>query len=189
MSYFYGRFLDYMLGRFVFFEKWKSWIRAWVFVGNMSILVNGSPAEQINIKRGLKQGDPLAPFLFLLVALGLGGLMKRVVELSRFGGFQIGSQGVVVSHLQYVDDNFCIGEPTLENLWTLKTILRGFKMVSGVKVNFWKNSLVRVNVSQDFLWLASIFLNCRVGVVPFKYLGLPVGANHRRLASYLGAFD
>jgi hypothetical protein len=96
---FYGRFLDYMLGRFGFCEKWKSWIRACVFVGNMSILVNVSAVEEINIKRGLKQRGPLAPFLFLLVALCLGGLMKRAVELSRFGGFQIGSQGVVVSHL------------------------------------------------------------------------------------------
>ncbi|KAK2354489.1 hypothetical protein QL285_092001 [Trifolium repens] len=80
-------FLDYMLGRFGFGKKWKSWIRACVFAGNMLILVNGSPTEKINIKRDLKQGDPLAPFLFLLVAEGLGGLMKRAVELNRFGVF------------------------------------------------------------------------------------------------------
>jgi hypothetical protein len=101
-------FLEYMLGRFGFDEKWKSWIRACVFAGNMSILVNGSPTEEIDIKSGLKQGDPLAPFLFLLVAEGLGGLMKRSVKANRFGGFWIGNQGVVVSHLQYADDTLCI---------------------------------------------------------------------------------
>ncbi|MCI15293.1 RNA-directed DNA polymerase (Reverse transcriptase) [Trifolium medium] len=85
-------FLDYMLGRFGFSDKWKSWIWACVFSGNMSILVNGSPTEEINIQRGLKQGDPLAPFLFLLVAEGLGGLMKRAVDLNRFSGFRIGRQ-------------------------------------------------------------------------------------------------
>jgi hypothetical protein len=177
-------FLDYMLGRFGFDERWKSWIRTCVFAGNMSILVNGSPTEEINIKRGLKQGDPLAPFLFLLVAEGLGGLMKRAVELNRFEGFLIGNQGVMVSHLQYADDTLCIGAPTLENLWTMKAILRGFEMVSGLKVNFWKSSLMGVNVSQDFLWLASVFLNCKVSSVPFIYLGLPVGANSRRLATW-----
>jgi hypothetical protein len=182
-------FLDYMLRRFGFSGKWRSWIRTCVFGGSMSVLVNGSPTEEINIQRGLKQGDPLTPFLFLLVAEGLGGMLNRAVELNRFGGFRIANGGMVVSHLQYADDTLCIGEPSIENLWTLKAILRGFEMVSGLKVNFWKSSLLGVNVSQDFLWLASIFLNCRVGVVPFKYLGLSIGANHRRLASYLGAFD
>jgi hypothetical protein len=63
-------YLDYMLVRFGFGVKWRSWIRACVFRGNLSVLVNGSPTEEINIQRGLKQGDPLAPFLFLLVVEG-----------------------------------------------------------------------------------------------------------------------
>ncbi|MCI26093.1 LINE-1 reverse transcriptase like, partial [Trifolium medium] len=148
--------------------------------GNMSVLVNGSPSEEINIQRGLKQGDPLAPFLFLLVAEGLGGLMRKAVGTNRFRGFQIGSNGYNVSHLQYADDTLCIGEASVENLWALKAILRGFEMVSGLKVNFWKSNLMGVNVPQDFLSLASAFLNCRVCSIPFKYLGLPVGANPRR---------
>jgi hypothetical protein len=57
----------------------------------MSVLINGSPSEEINIQRGLKQGDPLAPFLFLLVAEGLGGIMRRAVELNRFHGFRVGN--------------------------------------------------------------------------------------------------
>jgi hypothetical protein len=57
-------------------------------------------------------------------------------------------------------------------------------MVSGLKVNFWKSSLMGVNVSTDFLRLASAFLNCRVGSIPFKYLGLPIGANPRRVATW-----
>jgi hypothetical protein len=51
-------FLDYMLRMFGFCEKWIDWIQACVFSGNMSVLVNGSPTEEINIQRGLKQGTP-----------------------------------------------------------------------------------------------------------------------------------
>jgi hypothetical protein len=80
-------FLDYMLGRFGFGDLWRQWIRACVFCGSMSVLVNGCPTEEINIHRGFKQGDPLAPFLFLLVAKGFGGLMRRAVNLHRFKGF------------------------------------------------------------------------------------------------------
>jgi hypothetical protein len=148
------------------------------------VLINGSPTSEINIQRGLKQGDPLAPFLFLLVTEGLGGLLKRAVELNRFKGFRIGSQGVQISRLQYADDTLCIGEASIANLWTLKAILRGFELCSGLKVNFRKSSLMGVNVSQDFMRLASIFLNCRVGVLPFNYLGLPVGANPRRASTW-----
>jgi hypothetical protein len=177
-------FLDYMLGRFGFCDKWREWIRACVFAGSMSVFVNGSATEEINIQRGLKQGDPLAPFLFLLVAEGLGGLMKKAVEQNSFKGFEVGRNGVVVSHLQYADDTLCIGEATIENLWILKAILRSFEIVSGLKVNFSKSCVMGVNVSNDFIRLASVFLNCKVGSVPFKYLGLPVGANPRRASTW-----
>jgi hypothetical protein len=177
-------FLDYMLGRFGFCAKWKDWIRACVFAGNMSVLINGSPSEEINIQRGLKQGDPLAPFLFLLVAEGLGGIVKKAVELNKFKGFQMGNNGLCVSHLQYADDTLCIGEASVENLWSLKAILRGFEMASGLKINFWKSSLIGINVAHVFLRVASSFLNCRVSTLPFKYLGLPVGANPRRAATW-----
>jgi hypothetical protein len=83
-------FLEYMLRRFGFVEKWIAWIIACVFPGNLSVLVNGSPTSKLNIQRGLKQGDTLAPFLFLLVVEGFGGLMWSVVEKNLFKGFGVG---------------------------------------------------------------------------------------------------
>jgi hypothetical protein len=77
--------------------------------------------------------------------------MKRAVEMWRFNGFRVGNSDLVVSHLQYADDTLCIGEASIANLWSLKTLLRGFKMCSGLKINFSKSSLIGVNVSQDFL--------------------------------------
>jgi hypothetical protein len=66
-------FLEYMLRRFGFCEVWIGWIKACIFGGDLSVLVNGCSTGGINIQRGLKQGGPLAPFLFLLVAEGFGG--------------------------------------------------------------------------------------------------------------------
>jgi hypothetical protein len=159
-------------------------MRACVFAGNLSILVNGCPTKEFNIQRGLKQGDPLAPFLFLLVAEGFGGVMKNAVEQNLFKGFSIGGDGVSISHLQYADDTLCIGEASVQNLWTIKSILRGFHLASGLKVNFGKSCLMGVNVHTDFVELACMFLNCKSGVVPLKYLGLPVGANPRRVSTW-----
>ncbi|MCH93254.1 LINE-1 reverse transcriptase like, partial [Trifolium medium] len=152
-------FLEYMLRRFGFDNKWIHWIRACVFSGKLSVLVNGSPTSEINIQRGLKQGDPLAPFLFLLVAEGFAGLMRSAVAKNLFNGFGVGAEGLVVSHLQYADDTLCIGEATMENVWTLKALLRGFELASGLKVNFWKSCLIGVNVSPTFMTTACDFLN------------------------------
>ncbi|GAU43110.1 hypothetical protein TSUD_373050 [Trifolium subterraneum] len=182
-------FLEYMLGRCGFCEKWIGWTRGCVFAGNLSVLVNGSPTPEINIQRGLKQGDPLAPFLFLLVVEGFSGVMRRAVELNLFKGFNIGRGLVEISHLQYADDTLCIGEASVENLWSLKAILRGFEMVSGLKVNFWKSGLMGINVSPTFLTMAATFLNCRLGSIPFKYLGLPVGANPKNGSTWEPLLD
>jgi hypothetical protein len=62
-------------------------------------------------------------------------------------------------------------------------------MASGLKVNFWKSCLFGVNVSNEFLTMASDFLNCRLGLLPFKYLGLPVGANPRLCSTWKPMLD
>jgi hypothetical protein len=178
------RFLDYMLRRFGFCDKWRDWIRVCVFAGNLSILVNGSPTGEINIQRGLKQGDPLAPFLFLIVAEGFSGVMRKAVDVGCYKGLLIGRESVRVSHLQYADDTICIGEASVDNLWSLKAILRGFEMASGLKVNFWKSGLSGINVPSTFMEMACNFLNCRLDNIPFKYLGLHIGANPKCVSTW-----
>ncbi|GAU22757.1 hypothetical protein TSUD_129690 [Trifolium subterraneum] len=147
------------------------------------------PTEEINIQRGLKQGDPLAPFLFLLVVEGLSGAIRNAEERNLFTGFRVGNAGLSVSHLQYADDTFFIGEATVANLWTLKAILRSFELASGLKVNFAKSSIIGVNVSNDLLGVAERFLHCRVGSLPFMYLGLLVGANPRKERTWKPLLD
>jgi hypothetical protein len=172
-------FLEYMMQRLGFSLKWCRWIRACVCYGNLSVLVNGCPTEEVNIQRGLKQGDPLAPFLFLLVVEGLSGLVRSAEARGLYHGVKVGNSDLSISHLQYADDTLFLGEASMANLWSLKTILRCFELASGLKVNFAKSYVMGVNVGAGFLGLAERFLHCRVGSVPFTYLGLPVGANPR----------
>ncbi|RHN63454.1 putative reverse transcriptase zinc-binding domain-containing protein [Medicago truncatula] len=63
-------------------------------------------------------------------------------------------------------------------------MLRGFEMASGLKVNYHKSSLIGVNVSRQFMEAACRFLHCSEGSVPFNYLGLPVGANSKKLSTW-----
>jgi hypothetical protein len=72
------------------------------------------------------------------VVEGFSGVMRKAVESNMFKGCVIGRNSVVISNLQYADDTLCIGEPSVENLWAIKAIFRGFEMVSGLKVNFFE---------------------------------------------------
>nr|GFC60109.1 cysteine-rich receptor-like protein kinase [Tanacetum cinerariifolium] len=73
-------FLDDVLNSFGFGSKWRSWIRGSLCSGKASILVNGSPTAEFQFHRGLKQGDPLALFLFILVMESLHLSFSHVVE-------------------------------------------------------------------------------------------------------------
>lgn len=87
-----------------------------MFVCNLEVLVNGCSTQDISIQRGLKEGYHLSPFLFLLVAEGLSGMIYRVVELNLLFGIRVGSFYLVASHLQYADDTNILIDATIDNL-------------------------------------------------------------------------
>jgi len=94
-----------------------------------------------NSKISKDYGDPLAPFLFLLVAECLGGLMRVTVRKGMYSGCRVGRGETIVSFLLVMDNVLFVGEPTCQTIFTLKAILRSFEMVSRLKVNFPKNKL------------------------------------------------
>nr|KYP32205.1 Putative ribonuclease H protein At1g65750 family [Cajanus cajan] len=182
-------YLLFMIQGCGFHERWVRWMEACVCGGSLSTLVNGSPTAEVSLGRGLKQGDPLAPSLFLIAAEGLRLLMSRASEMNLFKGLHIGDEGPPVSLLQFADDTLIIGEATMQNLWCLKAILRGFELISGMKINFHKSCVVGIHSGADFTNLAAAFLHCKVGQLPFKHLGLPLGANPRKLYTWKPMLD
>lgn len=70
----------------------------------MSVLVNGSLAKEFFLLKDLRQGDPLAPILFLITAKSLAGVLRKVVEKDLMESLEIGDKKVKVNMLQYVDD-------------------------------------------------------------------------------------
>ncbi|MCH96329.1 LINE-1 reverse transcriptase like [Trifolium medium] len=139
------KYLNFVLRKMKFPTKWMEWMKACIFTSSMSILVNGSPTEDFVVGKGLRQGDPLSPFLFLLAAEGLTRLTHKAVEIGTFKGFKV-SEELKYDILQFADDTILIGEGSWDNLWSIKTILRSFEMVSGLKVNFFKSKLYGLNM-------------------------------------------
>jgi len=105
----YG-YLDAVMHKMGFPVLWRKWMKECVTTATASILVNVSPTNEFPMERGLRQGDPLSPFLFLLAAEGLNILMTSMVENNLFIGYGVdNSNSVAVSHLQFADDTLLLG--------------------------------------------------------------------------------
>jgi retron-type reverse transcriptase len=94
-------FLIYMLRRCGFSDRWRRWIFACISSVRFSILVNGSPRGFFHSSRGLPQGDPLSPLLFLLVMEALSRMLAKVVERGFISSFSVGDSTenlVTISH-------------------------------------------------------------------------------------------
>ncbi|GJY72580.1 RNA-directed DNA polymerase, eukaryota, partial [Tanacetum coccineum] len=102
-------FLLDVLQAFGFGPNWCKWIRGIFSSAMASVLVNGSPSSEFPFFCGLKQGDPLASFLFILVMESLHISMSRAINDGVFRGLQLHGS-MCISHLFYADDAVFIGE-------------------------------------------------------------------------------
>ncbi|GAU50553.1 hypothetical protein TSUD_281270 [Trifolium subterraneum] len=131
-------YLDDVMGRMSFPTLWRKWIKECVSTATASVLVNGSPTDEFPIKRGLRQGDPLSPFLFLLAAEGLNVLMEVVVAQNLFKGYNIGERDFVsVSHIQFADDTLLLGVKSWANVRALRVVHVLFETMYDLKTDPW----------------------------------------------------
>ena len=146
----------------------------------MSIIINGSLSKPFRMERGLWQEDPLSPFLFVLVAEVLNRLLGKAVSMGLTEGIELGSSRVTLSHLQFVDDTILFAPMKQEILFYIRRILNCFGLMSGLKTNYEKSTIIPVNCDDFVLTDLRRNLQCQVLSLPVKYLGIPLGANPRR---------
>ena len=129
---------------------------------SFAILVNGNAKGWVKASRGLRQGDPLSPFLFTLVADVLSRLMIRVEETGIIEGFLVGRDRTRVSLLQFADDTIFFSKASLDLLQNLKIILLVFGQVSSLKINLEKSTISSINTRPEMLSSLALVLDCRV---------------------------
>ncbi|CAK8575105.1 unnamed protein product [Lathyrus sativus] len=152
----------------------------------MSILVNKSLTKDFEVGRGLRSGDSLSLFLFVLVADVLTSMISKASERGNFEGFR-DKEGLLVEIIQFSNDTLIIGEGGWKNLWNIKAILRGFKLVSGLSVSFLKSRIIGIHLSKHFLDVATNFLLCKIEDPCFNFLGIPIG--YTPASSFSDLFD
>ncbi|GJR81176.1 RNA-directed DNA polymerase, eukaryota, reverse transcriptase zinc-binding domain protein [Tanacetum coccineum] len=158
-----------------FHGSWISWIRGCLNHATSSVLVNGSPTNEFHLSRGLRQGDPLSPFLFIIAMEGLHVAIEDASAAGLYRGITMHT--LSLSHFFFADDALFVGEWSRENIRNLSIILECFHRVSGLKINFHKSNLVGVGVPFDEVKALAQLTGCQASPPYFKYLGLPVGFN------------
>jgi len=81
----------------------------------------------------------VAPFLFLIVVERLVWIVREATKKNVYQGVRVGNKDVEVGLLQFSNDTLFVCQPTNENILVIKSILRSFEIVSGLKVNFYKS--------------------------------------------------
>lgn len=170
-------FLDFVLDKKGFGLKWRKWINGCLRSANFSILINGRPRGKFEATRGLRQGDSLSPFLFILVVDVLSRLTEKAKECRLIEGLTVGRENVEITHLQFADDTIFFLKEDEQNCNNMNMILESFCLISGLKINKAKCSLVGINSENPNVERLAEVLGCGVGSWPLSYLGLPLGGN------------
>ena len=122
--------------------RWVSLIMECINYVSYFILINGVPKGPIIPTRGLRQGDPLSPYLFLLCAEGLTSLLRHAEQEGKITGISISREAPRISHLLFVDDSLLFYLANLEENKNTQHLLKICEKASGQKINKEKTSLI-----------------------------------------------
>ena len=171
-----GLFILNVLRNFGFDEGWINWILECISTTSFSILINGSPFSFFQPQRGLRQEDPLSPFLFIVAVEVLSKLLQKAEEDNKLKGIKLAKGYKPISHLQFADDLFIFGTADEKNIRYIKECLSTYSSWSGQKINTHKSTMF---FSKNLTcWHSKHLLAGRMGLKiersKGKYLGLPM---------------
>jgi len=128
-------FVACMMGKLRFHKRWISLIMKCVSSLSYQVRVNGELTNEITPTQGLRQGDPLSPYLFLICAEGLSSLLNSAEEQGSIHGVSICENAPSITHLLFVDDSLLLLKVNQGNANLLKYVLQLYEECSGKIIN------------------------------------------------------
>lgn len=155
---------------------------------SFSIFLNGESFNYFKSLRGLRQGDPLSPFLFLIVAEALGAMLAKAFQGDLLKGIPMARDGTIISHFQFAEDTLVICRGSMNQMCLLQCVIKCFELVSGLKVNLSKSRIFSMGQVLNIDIMAEL-LGCQVDSLPSTYLGLPLGHSFKRKDVWTPVFN
>ncbi|KAK1300345.1 hypothetical protein QJS10_CPB13g01076 [Acorus calamus] len=157
-----------------FEANWLRMIEECIASAKVLVLVNSKPCGFFHINKGLRQGDPLSPLLFVVVTNVFSRMMKMAENEGWINGLRCSPGGSSISHVQYADDTIILCEAEEDSIRGVQLICRVFELLSGLRINFHKSAMLGIHVDRaDLIYFAQIF-QCSVMEFPVRHLGLPL---------------
>jgi hypothetical protein len=181
-------FLERLLLKMGFSVLWVEMIMRCLSTVRFTVKLNGGLSDTFIPSRGLRQGDPISPYLFLFCVEGFSALLRQAQLQKKISGVSFGAPGPTNTHLLFADDSIVFLEGSEETFGVLRGILQDYEECSGQKVNMQKSSIyfgkgcpgATKEQLKDVIGITSEALS-------EKYLGLPtvVGRSKEGAFQYL----
>ncbi|XP_050237967.1 uncharacterized protein LOC126687449 [Mercurialis annua] len=164
-----------------------NWIHQCISTTSFSVLLNGAAQNYFCPTRGLRQGDPLSPLLFVLCAEGLSHLIQRAIASNALRGIQLTRHCPSISHLFFADDSLIFAQITPTTSSVVKHIIQSYGQASGQIINLTKSSVsFSRNTPESLANQIMQELNLSLMLPSDKYLGLPVQVLSSKNVTFAG---
>jgi len=181
-------YLRAIMAKLGFHRLWVDMVMRLISTVSFSVLFNGERLSSFKPTRGIRQGDPISPYLFLLAAEGLSCLLNSRLRSSTLKGIKVAPSAPVVSHLLFADDSLLFFGGNTENAQEINDVMETYCRASGQQINMDKSSIhFAKGVSNSTREEIKTLLNVQNESVSEKYLGMPsdVGGSVNDAFKYL----